>query len=105
MRKNYKFIILILLNSILFSCNSINSNNSKTDIEDTTLLSSDNVFTPNNNNDSTLLGKMCFETTSHDFGIMKEGEVVTYDFEFTNCGKRNLIISEAKASCGCTVPT
>jgi hypothetical protein len=30
---------------------------------------------------------------------------MTYDFEFENSGKKDIIISEAKASCGCTVPS
>ncbi len=105
MPNNYKIIFLVWSSFCILSCNSFNTSSSVSNDADTSLLSSDNVFTPNNSNDSSLLGKMCFENTSHDFGMMKEGEVVTYDFEFTNCGKRNLIISEAKASCGCTVPT
>ncbi|HEY9196025.1 MAG TPA: DUF1573 domain-containing protein [Mucilaginibacter sp.] len=47
---------------------------------------------------------MKFEKESHDFGKIKTGEKVNYDFKFTNTGKSPLIISEAHASCGCTVP-
>lgn len=50
------------------------------------------------------LPTMDFKDTSYDFGIMKEGETVTHDFDFTNNGKTPLIISSAKGSCGCTVP-
>ena len=32
------------------------------------------------------------------------GEKITYEFKFNNTGKSPLIISDAKASCGCTVP-
>jgi hypothetical protein len=39
-----------------------------------------------------------------DFGTIKSGEVVTKVFEFTNTGKSPLVISDAQASCGCTVP-
>jgi len=45
-----------------------------------------------------------FEKTSYDFGKITEGEKVSYDFKFTNAGKSPLIISNATASCGCTVP-
>jgi len=45
-----------------------------------------------------------FEKTSYDFGKITDGEKVTYDFKFTNAGKSPLIISNATASCGCTVP-
>lgn len=50
------------------------------------------------------LPTMDFEDTIHDFGLMYDGEVATYNFEFTNNGKKPLIISSAKGSCGCTVP-
>lgn len=49
------------------------------------------------------LGKLVFSDTLHDFGILNEGEVVQFEFTFTNAGKRDIIINEAKASCGCTV--
>lgn len=44
-----------------------------------------------------------FEEEEHDFGKIVQGEKVTYDFKFTNVGKSNLVISNAAASCGCTV--
>ncbi|WP_196884879.1 DUF1573 domain-containing protein [Aureivirga sp. CE67] len=45
-----------------------------------------------------------FEKTEHDFGDIKEGDKVETEFKFTNTGKSDLIISNAKGSCGCTVP-
>ena len=45
-----------------------------------------------------------FEKEEHDFGILIDGEKVTYSFRFTNSGDAPLIISNAKGSCGCTVP-
>lgn len=50
------------------------------------------------------LPTMDFTDTVHNFGLMYDGEVATYNFEFTNNGKKPLIISSAKGSCGCTVP-
>jgi hypothetical protein len=47
---------------------------------------------------------MKFEKDSHDFGKIKQGDKVNYDFKFTNTGKSPLIISEAHATCGCTIP-
>lgn len=44
-----------------------------------------------------------FETESHDFGKLREGEHVSYVFKFKNAGKRDLIISNQKTTCGCTV--
>ena len=45
-----------------------------------------------------------FTEMRHDFGKMKVGEKATHVFEFTNTGKEPLIITDAKGSCGCTVP-
>lgn len=47
---------------------------------------------------------MTFEKTEHDFGTITQGEIVTHIFKFTNTGKSDLIITDAKGSCGCTVP-
>ena len=46
-----------------------------------------------------------FKETSHDFGKIKRGVPVTYDFVFTNISKDQVIIETANASCGCTTPT
>ena len=45
-----------------------------------------------------------FAVETYDFGTIKQGEKVTYDFTFVNTGKEPLIITEARGSCGCTVP-
>ncbi|MBC5774485.1 DUF1573 domain-containing protein [Pontibacter sp. KCTC 32443] len=45
-----------------------------------------------------------FKETVYDFGTVKQGEVVNHTFTFTNTGKEPLIIENASASCGCTVP-
>ena len=45
-----------------------------------------------------------FEKDAYDFGEIKEGEKVTYNFKFKNIGKTPLIISSATATCGCTIP-
>ena len=46
-----------------------------------------------------------FETTRHHFGVIQAGEKVSYSFAFKNTGNAPLVISNAKASCGCTVPS
>jgi len=45
-----------------------------------------------------------FVKTVYDFGNVIQGEVVGTTFIFINTGKSNLIIQDANASCGCTVP-
>lgn len=62
------------------------------------------------NNDSRPVGNavssaaIYFAENSFDFGKISEGDKVTHDFVFTNKGSEPLIISDASASCGCTVP-
>ncbi len=45
-----------------------------------------------------------FEKTIHDFETITQGEQAEYNFKFTNTGDEELLISDATASCGCTVP-
>lgn len=45
-----------------------------------------------------------FETSTYDFGTVDEGEKVQYSYKFKNTGSEPLVISNAKGSCGCTVP-
>jgi len=47
---------------------------------------------------------MTFEKDVHDFGKIIQGEKVSYKFKFTNTGASDLLITDAKGSCGCTVP-
>lgn len=47
---------------------------------------------------------MTFEKTNWDFGTIQEGDVVKHTYTFTNTGKSPLIIQNATAQCGCTVP-
>ncbi len=46
-----------------------------------------------------------FEKVVYDYGTIKEESNGTCEFKFTNTGKTPLILSGAKASCGCTVPS
>ena len=46
-----------------------------------------------------------FDKLTHDFGTFSEKEpVVSCTFSFTNVGESPLIINQAVASCGCTIP-
>jgi hypothetical protein len=42
--------------------------------------------------------------TAYDFGKVTDGEIVTFNYRFVNTGKKPLIVSNASASCGCTIP-
>jgi hypothetical protein len=42
--------------------------------------------------------------SSFDFGKVMDGEKVEYNYRFRNTGTKPLVIVNATASCGCTVP-
>lgn len=71
-----------------------------------TSLSSDVVNNPNSASgivDMSKLPAFQFKQEEHDFGKIQQGEKVSFTFVFKNIGKSDLIISDAKASYGCTV--
>ena len=47
---------------------------------------------------------LVFETSSHSFGNIIEGQIATYEFKFTNTGTEPLELTNVRASCGCTTP-
>jgi hypothetical protein len=54
--------------------------------------------------DNTPKTEITFDESSYDFGSITKGEKVNHTYTFTNTGSEPLIITNAKASCGCTVP-
>ena len=50
------------------------------------------------------LPKVKLDKEIHDFGTIAEGDVVETEFIVTNTGASDLLIVDAKGSCGCTVP-
>ncbi len=48
---------------------------------------------------------IAFEKEVIDYGNIQQGANGVREFHFTNTGKEPLIISNARGSCGCTVPT
>lgn len=49
--------------------------------------------------------KMTFEDTTVDYGTIEQNGEPFRVFKFTNTGNAPLVITNAKGSCGCTVPT
>jgi hypothetical protein len=48
--------------------------------------------------------KVAFDKEVHNFGEIKQGEIVSTSFIIKNIGDNDLFIVEAHGSCGCTVP-
>lgn len=49
--------------------------------------------------------KMFFDVLTIDYGVIKKGADPLRKFSFKNTGTEPLLITSAKGSCGCTVPT
>ena len=46
-------------------------------------------------------GKIVFDKEIHNFGTLKDGEIVSYAFVFRNSGKSPFKITKVEKSCGC----
>lgn len=50
-------------------------------------------------------GGLQFAETIHDYGRIKKGADGNCTFKFTNISKEAIVISNVRASCGCTTPS
>lgn len=64
----------------------------------------DTRTTPNTVKNSSTAPEFKFTSEEYNFGTIKQGEVVAHEYTFTNTGKEPIIITDARGSCGCTVP-
>lgn len=55
--------------------------------------------------DTNAVARMTFAESTYEFGAVSQGEVVTHEFTFTNTGAQPLLITDARSTCGCTVPS
>ena len=97
-------IILCLLMTANFACNNLvkKADTGKKERISANLVN--NPITAQEVKKEGLLPELSFEKLSHNFGEIIQGESVSHQFVFTNTGQGDLIISNAKGSCGCTVP-
>ncbi|MCQ2285719.1 MAG: DUF1573 domain-containing protein [Bacteroidales bacterium] len=49
--------------------------------------------------------EITFEKLEHDYGNILKGDNGTCQFRFTNTGKSDLVLTNVRSSCGCTVPS
>ena len=47
-------------------------------------------------------GGMDFDELKFNFGVIRQGDVVSHDFTFTNTGEQPIIIESAEVACHCT---
>lgn len=91
-----KLCLLLLACAMLGGCGSKGADEVGTDL----------IANPNTAvgvDEGVAVARLTFESDMHDFGMLSQGENVTYSFRFQNTGNADLIINSCKASCGCTV--
>lgn len=97
--KNFSILLLILSTLALTSCEQSASKKVKGDLSSYAEKAKLGSTTTTSKN-----AVMSFDKASHDFGVINEGDKVQTKFMFTNTGESDLIIVDARGSCGCTVP-
>lgn len=55
-------------------------------------------------NQATVADSIIFDKMEHDYGTIEKGGDGNSVFTFTNKGQKPLVLSNVRASCGCTVP-
>ncbi len=60
--------------------------------------------TPADPIDSVNVAKIEWLTDEFDYGTVKAGEIVEHVFKYKNTGNQPLVITNARSTCGCTVP-
>lgn len=105
MRKS-TLILLALASLMTVACNSNTNSNASSESEENKINPEiiNNPATANGTADTTVLPVFEFAETSFDFGTLRTGASVTHEFRFKNAGKGELLISQARGSCGCTLP-
>ncbi|TXK52892.1 DUF1573 domain-containing protein [Pontibacter qinzhouensis] len=112
MKKNLFFSLSLAVALLATSCDQSNTGDNATareatatteqapaTIDNPNVVSSENEAAPSGNG-----AVIAFEEKEHNFGTIKQGEVVNHTFKFTNTGTTPLVIESASATCGCTVP-
>lgn len=95
--KNFSILLLMLFSLSLTSCKEGASQ--KVDNEKIAVQQNALELKP-----AKEISVMTFSQISHDFGVINEGDKVQTKFMFTNTGDADLVIVDARGSCGCTVP-
>jgi len=97
--KKTKFLVLVLITaSFLTSCKDATNITAK--------IKKENLVNAKSRDSEIKKGaaSISFDKKEYDFGTVNEGDVVETSYLVTNSGKTDLVITNAQASCGCTVP-
>ena len=96
-----KLVIAFSTIAILASCATRNSESTETVAPAGNMAVPAANATPANLPDPTTVQLI---DSVYDFGTVQDGAVVQFSYRFKNTGTKPLVIMNASASCGCTVP-
>jgi len=97
--KKTKFLIVVLITaSFLTGCKDATNITAK--------IKKENLVNAKSRDSEIKKGaaSISFDKKEYDFGTVNEGDIVETSYLVTNSGKTDLVITNAQASCGCTVP-
>lgn len=98
--KAFSLLLILVLNTLVFNTQVLaQPQNTQPKI------TSKSVSTSSKKSVSSKAPKIRFDKMSLDLGTIKEDAVIEKSFEFVNVGEKDLVIINAKGSCGCTIPT
>lgn len=108
---SFRYSIMLIVVAVLLGCQQNRFPQSEKSVEEIKaegpLTNADIIRNPVSAEgpvDTINVAKMDFVESEFNFGEVKEGEIVKHTYKFTNNGKVPLVISDARSTCGCTVP-
>jgi hypothetical protein len=96
------FIALIVLSIVLFSCTNNDTSSTKGYTTEDSIKHAKMLEAANDSANYTSI--QWLDSLHQELGKVAEGAQVEVTWRFKNTGNKPLIISQANASCGCTVP-
>ena len=98
MKKTTLFLASTMALSVLISCQNSEAASSKVKKENVEAAAKRDAAIKSG------AASASFDKLEYDFGEIQAGEIVETTFKITNSGKTDLVIIDAKTTCGCTVP-
>ena len=98
MKKTNFLVVVLITASFLTSCKDATNITAK--------IKKENLVNAKSRDSEIKKGaaSISFDKKEYDFGTVNEGDIVETSYLVTNSGKTDLVITNAQASCGCTVP-
>lgn len=95
-----KIFIFLAASSLLYACNSNDAQGSNSNYDDSVKHARMLEAASDSTNYTTI---QWLDSTNQQLGKVQEGQTVEISWKFKNTGTKPLIITNASASCGCTV--